>query len=73
MYKRTYPITPSQPATNGALDVFVEGFQKNDVPQMLWGLSVLSSATEAQVHAAMLVVETTRHTTPAEITAMLAQ
>lgn len=73
MYKLTYPITPTQQATNGALGIFVEGFRKDNVPQMLLGLSVLSSATEAQLHAAMPFVQATQHVTLEEIQAMLAK
>ena len=71
MYHREYPITPSQQAANGALDIFVEGFRKGDVRQMLFGLSVLRSATEVQVHAAMPVVQVSQRVTRAEILAML--
>jgi hypothetical protein len=71
MYHREYPITPSQQATNGALSIFVEGCQKDNVRQQLFGLSVLQSATEAQVHAAMPFAQTARRVTLAEIQAML--
>lgn len=71
MYPREYPITPSQQATNGALCIFVEGCRKDDVRQQLFGLSVLRSATEAQVQAAMPFVESSQHVTRAEIEAML--
>jgi len=73
MYHREYPITPTQQATNGALDIFVAGCRKDDVRQQLFGLSVLRSATEAQVHAAMPVVQLSQHVTPAEIQAMFAR
>ncbi len=73
MYHREYPIIPSQQATNGALDIFVEGCRKEDVRQQLFGLSVLRSATEAQVHAAMPFVQATQQVTQAEIAAMLAR
>jgi hypothetical protein len=73
MYHREYPITPSQQATNGALSMFVEGCQKDNVRQQLFGLSVLRSATEAQVHTAMSSVEASQHVTRAEIQAMLAR
>ena len=71
MYHREYPITPSQQATNGAFDIFVEGCRKDNVPQQLFGLSVLRSATEAQVHAAMPFVQTSQQVSLAEIEAML--
>ena len=72
MYHRLHPITPSQQATNGALDIFVEGFRKDNAAQMLIGLSVLSSATEAQVNAAMPLVAASQHVTPAQLQSMLA-
>ena len=71
MYHREDPITPSQQATNGALCIFVEGCRKDDVRQQVFGLSVLRSASEAQVHAAMPFVETSQRVTRAEIDAML--
>lgn len=72
MYHREYHLTPSQAGVNGALDIFVEGHRKHDIPQMLIGLSVLRSATEAQVLAAMPVVEAKQRVSRAEIEAMLA-
>lgn len=71
MYHREYPITPTQQATNGALDIFVEGCRKNNVRQQLFGLSVLRSATEAQLAAAMPFVQTSQGVTRVEIDAML--
>ena len=73
MYHREYPITPSQQATNGALDIFVEGCRRDNVPQQLFGLSILGSATETQIHAAMPFVQTSQQVTLAEIHAMLAR
>jgi hypothetical protein len=72
MYPKLHPIVPSQAATNGALDIFVAGFRAEKIPQMLIGLSVLGSATAAQVHAAMAVVQASRGVSQAEIAAMLA-
>jgi hypothetical protein len=72
MYPKFHPIVPSQAATNGALDIFVEGFRLEKVPQMLIGLSVLGSATAAQVQPAMKVVQASRGVSQAEIQAMLA-
>ena len=72
MNHREYPLTPSQPGVNGALDIFVEGHRKHDIRQMLIGLSVLRSATEAQVLAAMPFVQASQHVSRAEIEAMLA-
>jgi hypothetical protein len=71
MYHRVYPITPSQEAANGALDIFVEGCRNGNVRQQLIGLSVLQSATAAQVHAAMPFAQTSQGVTAAEIGAML--
>jgi hypothetical protein len=73
MYHREYPITPSQQATNGALDIFVEGCRKDNVRQQLFGLSVLRSATEAQVQAAMPFVQASQKVTQPEIAALLAR
>jgi len=71
MINREYPITPTQQAANGALDLLVDGFRQNQTKQMLIGLSVLRSATEAQVLAAMAFVQAGRNLTAAEINAML--
>ncbi len=71
MYRTEYPITPSQQATTGALSIFVEGCQKGDVRQQLFGLSVLRSATEEQLHAAMPSAQSSRGVTLAEIHALL--
>ena len=73
MYHREYPITLTQQATNGALNIFVEGCREDNVRQQLFGLSILRSATEAQVHAAMPSVEASQRVTLAEIHAMLAR
>lgn len=71
MYHREYPITPTQQAADGALSIFVEGCQKDNVRQQLFGLSVLRSATEAQVHAAMPFAQTAHGVTRAQIQALL--
>lgn len=71
MINREYPITPTQQAANGALDLFVDSFRQNQIKPMLIGLSVLRSATEAQVLAAMTFVQASRNVTAAEIHAML--
>ena len=73
MYHRLHPIAPTQQATNGALDIFVTGFRQDNVRDMLIGLSVLSSATEAQVHEAMTFVQTSRHISTDEMQSMLAR
>ena len=73
MYHHEFPITPTQRATNGALDVFVEGCRKDDVRQQLFGLSVLRSATEARIEAAMPFVQASQRVTRTEIDAMFAR
>ena len=72
MSHREYPITPNQQAANGALDIFVEGRLKQDIPQQLFGLSVLRNATDAQVRTAMRFVQASQRATQSEIEAMLA-
>lgn len=73
MYHREYPITPSQQAANGAMDIFVEGCRKGDMRQQLIGLSVLQSATEAQVRAAMPFAQARQPVTLAEIESFFAR
>lgn len=73
MYSHVYTISPSQQAANGALRIFVEGCQKDDVRQQLFGLPVLQSATEAQVHAAMPYAQASLGVAVGEIHAMLAR
>jgi hypothetical protein len=73
MYHKEHVITPTQQATNGALDIFVEGCRKNDMRQQLFGLSVLRSATEAQVQAAMAVIQESRQIPVASIEALFAR
>ena len=73
MYHREYPIVPSQSAANGALDIFVEGCRKADMHQQLFGLSVLRSATEAQIQLAIPFAEASQHVSRAEIEAMFAR
>lgn len=72
MYHRTYPITPSQQAVNGAFDTFVEGHRKGDPKQMLVGLTVVQSATEAQAKAALLYVQGRQHISADALAAILA-
>jgi hypothetical protein len=71
MYHRQYKITPSQQAADGALDMFVDGYNTHNIQEQLVGLTVLSSATEGQVNTAMVFVQKTRGTSVAEIQAML--
>lgn len=73
MYHREFPISPSQDAITGALCIYVEGGQKDDVRQMLFGLSVLRHATEEQLSIAMPMVEASKQMTRAEIQEMLAR
>lgn len=73
MNRRTTPITPSQQATNGAMDIFVEGHQRHRIKQMLFGLEVLISATEAQVQTAMRMVHASRRVPLAAIEAMFSE
>jgi hypothetical protein len=49
---RVYPISTSPQATRGALAIYAEGRRKDDAQQMLFGLSVLRSASEDQLQAA---------------------
>ena len=71
MYHHTHAITPTQQAANGAMEIFVGGSRTENIPQMLVGLSVLQSSTEAQVHAAMQFVHTSQGVTIAEMEALL--
>ena len=73
MNRHEYPITPSQQAITGALSIYVEGGKKDDVRQMLFGLSVLRHATEEQIALAMPSVEISQHMTRAGIREMLAR
>ena len=73
MYHREYPISPSQQAINGALCIYVGGGKKEDARQMLFGLSVLRHATEAQIEAAIPFVQASQHMTKIEIQDMLAK
>jgi len=73
MPRREYPYTPTQQAANGALQIYVLGRGKGDSQHMLFGLSVLRNATEAQVHAAIAFVQTSLRMTLPEIEGMLAR
>ena len=73
MFHREYPITPSQPAVNGALCIYVGGGKKDDARQMLFGLSVLRHATEVQIEEAMPFVQASQHVSRSEIQEMLAK
>lgn len=73
MYHRENSIVPSQQAITGALSIYVEGGRNDDIRQMLFGLSVLRHATEAQIGVAMPLVEVSQHTTSARIHEMLAE
>ncbi len=67
-----HPIAPGQAAVNGALDIYIEARGRYDVKQMLVGLTVLASATAAQIAAAVPVVATARQLGPDAVAAMLA-
>jgi hypothetical protein len=55
-YRRaTAPFAPSGLAVAGALEIYLEGRRHDDVRSMLFGLSVLRSATAEQVEAALAV------------------
>jgi hypothetical protein len=54
-YRRSAPYTPSVAAVAGALDIYAEGRRNDDVPRMLFGLSILGRATKQQVEAALAV------------------
>jgi len=73
MYHPEYPIEPSQQAINGALSIYVEGGRKNDIRQMLFGLSVLRHTTEAQLRIAIPLVQVSQNMTGAAIQEMLAR
>jgi hypothetical protein len=65
-------ITPGQPATEGALEIYVDAHRRGQVGNMLIGLSVLSSATVAQIELAIPVVAARHHVSPATIAGLLA-
>ncbi|HYP16431.1 MAG TPA: hypothetical protein VEQ65_04400 [Opitutus sp.] len=71
MHHREYVIEPSQQATTGALDLFVEACRTGNLRQQLFALSVLGSATESQLDLAMPSVQATQQVTRADIAAML--
>jgi hypothetical protein len=73
MDRREHPIVPSQAAADGALDIFVEGCAKDDVRQMLVGLSVLRSATAGRVDAAIARLELRRQLPRGAVAALLAR
>lgn len=47
------PLVPSVSAVAGALDIYLEGRLRDDVLRMLFGLSVLRSATMDQLDSAL--------------------
>jgi hypothetical protein len=58
-YRRaTAPFAPSGLAVAGALEIYQEGRRHDDVRRMLFGLSVLRSATAEQVEAALAASNT---------------
>jgi hypothetical protein len=72
MYYREYPITPSQPAVNGALCIYVGAGKKDNAREMLIGLSVLRHATEAQLEVAIPLVQASQRITGDDIRKLLA-
>lgn len=48
-YRRAAPFAPSPQAMAGALAIYQEGERHDDVRRMLFGLSILRSATEEQL------------------------
>ena len=72
MYHREYPITPSQPAVNGALCIYIGAGKKDNPRDMLIGLSVLRHATEAQIEKAIPFVQASQHMTGDDIRKLLA-
>lgn len=57
-YRRaTAPFAPSSAAVAGALEIYLEGRLRDDVLRMLFGLSVLRSATTEQVDAALTAAD----------------
>lgn len=51
--RRQVSITPTSAAIAGALDIYLEGRRSRDVLRMLFGLSILRSATTDQVNTAL--------------------
>jgi hypothetical protein len=72
MNYREYPITPSQPAVNGALCIYVGAGKKDNAREMLIGLSVLRHATEAQIEQAIPFVQASQGMTDDNIRKLLA-
>lgn len=52
-YREPAPFSPTLPAVHGALDIYLEGQRHDDVGRMLFGLSILRSASVGQVQAAL--------------------
>lgn len=52
-YRRPVPWAPSAQAVAGALDIYSEGRCRGDTLLMLFGLSILRSASAEQVEAAV--------------------
>ncbi len=70
MPHRARAITPSQQAIDGALAIYAEGRGKGDERQMLFGLSVLRSATNEQLRTAMPVLQTHQGMSTADVQAL---
>lgn len=58
-YREPSPFSPTLPAVHGALDIYLEGQRQDDVARMLFGLSLLRSASVGQVQAALAAVGAT--------------
>lgn len=70
-YRLTQASTPSQQAADGALEIYLEGWDDDNELQMLFGLSVLQSAQAVQVESAIATAAERRGETIAEIHARL--
>lgn len=58
-YHQPAAFTPTARAVTGALDIYLEGRRLDDARRMLFGLSVLRSATVGQVEAALAIAGAT--------------
>lgn len=52
-YRQPVAFEPTSAAVAGALDIYLGGRRDDDVLRMLFGLSIMRSATGAQVDAAL--------------------
>ncbi|MBA4138780.1 MAG: hypothetical protein C0518_15855 [Opitutus sp.] len=56
-YRKTHAFAPTQSATVGALAIYCEGWDCGNTLQMLFGLSVLQSASVEQVESAIATLQ----------------